>query len=528
MLTCFMQVHKMALVAAVLAVTAMLSLQCEAGFSGSTAMSYSMNANKMGIDDQAFILYESLDKDVLDARNKKMHNDMAPSIHRYNMFWSSFESSNTVPSDSPVTCDPGYYMVPADSSGLKSNGGKYNRYRCISGGQEQLAQMLLQADAAIGWESAAIVWCAPVYARDPACLGMPQGSIESGPEDYSDTYANFSNTQKAVSGLISDQLPTLVEPPAVVENSTDGSAVAESALDSSGCSCVPTEATMPDFQDFMAYLGDKVNSGAARFGHYIVWNECANSFWTDLSPRIDVTQVVTPEGQQMWVDIYANMIKLTQEVVQQPALVYASTDRWWGVPPVLTDWKIGRAHMGTQNLLLGLWNALGLETEWSLVVHVYGGIDSNEMNGENGIVNAYGWPTVYIVAAWQQQQLEAAIANTPGTKYTVDNAPHRIVAASEQGWEASQNDDTTRAKYMCQAFDYGQQVPNLAWIAWFDFQLPNNVPDDWSTIRGGIDADLGNAMNSVTYQAMAASHPDKWGKDGSNYCCASVGVGCPS
>ncbi|KAL3132339.1 hypothetical protein ABBQ32_008917 [Trebouxia sp. C0010 RCD-2024] len=515
------------LAAAIIALAAMLSLPCKAGFSGSTATSYSMNANKMGLDDQAFILYEALDQATLAARNKKLQQDMAPSVHRYNMFWNSFESSSSIPSDSPISCERGYHMVPSDSSGLKANGGLYNRYRCISLGQEKQTQKLLQADAAIGWESAAIVWCAPVYARDPACLGQPQGSIESSPDEYSDAYANFTDTQTAISSLISDQLPVLIESYQGLDNSTEGGIVTESALDSSGCSCVPTDEFMPDFQDFMAYLGDKTNQGTARWDHYIVWNECANAFWTDMSPRIDVTKVVTPEGQKIWVDVYANMIKLAQAVVQQPALVYVSTDRWWGVPPVLTKWKIGRAHMGTQNLLLGLWDALGLETEWSLVVHVYGGIDSNEMNGENGIVNAYGWPTLYIVAAWQQQQLEAAIAATPGTSYTVDNAPQRIVAATEQGWEASQTDDATRAKWMCQAFDYGQKVPNLAWMSWFDFQLPTQVPDDWSTIRGGIDADLDNAMSSVTYRAIAASNPSKWGKDSSNYCCASAGVGCP-
>ena len=517
----------MALAAAVIAIVAVLSAHCEAGFSGSTATSYSMNANKMAIDDQSFVLYEGLDQPTIAARNQKLQSDMAPSVHRYNMFWSSFESSNTPSSDSPISCDGGYYMVPADSSGLKANGGKYNRYRCISGGQEALAQQLLQADAAAGWESAAIVWCAPVYARDPGCMGQPEVATESAPDNYTDTYANFTITQSAISATVSNQLPLLVEPPQVLENSTSGNIAAESALDSSGCSCVPSDAFMPDFQDFMAYLGDRVNSGAARFGHYIIWNECANAYWTDMSPRIDVTQVVTPEGQQIWVNTYANMIKLAQAVVQQPALVYVSTDRWWGVPPVLTSWNVGRAHMGTQNLLLGLWNTLGLETEWSLVLHVYGTIDSNEMNMENGIVNAYGWPTVYIVAAWQQQQLESAIANTPGTSYTVDNAPQRILAATEQGWQASQNDDPTRAKWMCQAFNYAQGVPNLAWLSWFDFQLPNNAPDDWSMILGGIDADLDNAANSVTYQAMAASNPAKWGVDGSNYCCASVGVGCP-
>ena len=509
------------------AVIALLAGKCEAGFSGSTASTYTMNANKMGLDDQNFVLTENLDAATISARNEQLESDMAPSVHRYNMFWSSFESSGTPSSSSPVTCDSGYYMVPADSTGLKANGGKYNNYRCISSGMEVLTQELLQADEAIGWESAAIIWCAPVYARDPACAGQPEVATESAPDNYTDTYANFTITQTAISATVAATLPTLINPPQVLENSTQGSAATESALDSSGCSCVPADAFMPDFQDFIAYLGDKVNSGDARFGHYIIWNECANSYWTDISPRIDVTQTVTAAGQQIWVDTYANMIKLTQAVVQQPALVYVSTDRWWGVPPVLTSWNIGRAHMGTQNLLVGLWEALGIETEWSLVLHVYGDIDSEEMDGQNGIVDAYGWPTVFIVAAWQMQQLESAIANTPGTTYTVDNAPQRILAATEQGWQASLNDDQTRAQWLCQAFNYAVQVPQLAWMSWFDFQL-SSTADDWSLVPTGIDPDLDNAESSVTYQAMIASNPSKWAVDSSNYCCAQVSVGCPS
>ena len=510
------------------AVAALLAAQCEAGFSGSTASTYSFNANKMGLDDQSYVLYENLDSATIAARNEKLQSDMAPGVHRYNMFWSSFESSGTPSSSSPLTCDSGYYQVPTDSSGLKTNGGLYNNYRCISSGQEVLTQELLQADEAIGWESAAIVWCAPVYARDPACLGQPEVATESAPSNYTDTYANFTITQTAISATISTQLPVLVEPPQVLENSTQGNVATESALDSSGCSCVPADDFMPDFQDFMAYLGDRVNSGAARFGHYIIWNECANSYWTDISPRIDVTQEVTAAGQQIWVDTYANMIKLTQAVVQQPALVYVSTDRWWGVPPVLTSWNIGRAHMGTQNLLVGLWEVLGIATEWSLALHVYGTIDSDEMDGQNGVVNAYGWPTVYIVAAWQNEQLASAIANTPGTSYTMDNAPQRVLAASEQGWQASVNDEQTRAEWLCQAFNYADQVDTLAWMSWFDFQLSSEAADDWSEVLSGVDADLDNADSSVEYLAMIASNPSTWGVDASNYCCANVNVGCPS
>ena len=184
----------MAFAAAVIAIVVVLSAQREAGFSGSTSTSYSMNANKMAIDDQAFVVYEGLDQPTIEARNQKLQSDMAPSVHRYNMFWSSFESSNTPSSDSPLSCDGGYYMVPADSSGLKANGGKYNRYRCISGGREALAQQLLQADAAAGWESAAIVWCAPVYARDPGCMGQPEVATESALDNYTDTYAAPSHS----------------------------------------------------------------------------------------------------------------------------------------------------------------------------------------------------------------------------------------------------------------------------------------------------------------------------------------------
>ena len=58
--------------------------------------------------------------------------------------------------------------------------------------------------------------------------------------------------------------------------------------------------------------------------------QAANSFWTDFSPRLDVTKVATPQDQALWVKLYADLIRRTAAAAQQPALVYASTDRWWG------------------------------------------------------------------------------------------------------------------------------------------------------------------------------------------------------
>ena len=32
----------------------------------------------------------------------------------------------------------------------------------------------------------------------------------------------------------------------------------------------------------------------------------------------------------MWVGIYADLVRRTVAAAEQPALVYVSTDRWWG------------------------------------------------------------------------------------------------------------------------------------------------------------------------------------------------------
>lgn len=58
--------------------------------------------------------------------------------------------------------------------------------------------------------------------------------------------------------------------------------------------------------------------------------QAANSFWTDFSPRVDVTKVATAQDQAVWAKLYADLIRRTVAAAQQPALVYASTDRWWG------------------------------------------------------------------------------------------------------------------------------------------------------------------------------------------------------
>ncbi len=198
-------------------------------------------------------------------------------------------------------------------------------------------------------------------------------------------------------------------------------------------------------------------------------------------------------------------------------------DRWWSVPPVLTSWNIGRAHIGTENLLLGLWDKLGVDVDWSLALHVYGDADAKEFNMENKVVRAYTWRTVNEVAAWQLEHLKIALDKS-SSSYTVETAPHRFLACTEQGQQASQYPDTERAKWLCQAANYTAGVKDVLFYSHNNFQSDGG--DDFGFIKS-VEADLSNAMTSITYQAMAAAKIGVWKVDSNNYCCVNWQLGCP-
>ena len=245
--------------------------QSLAGFATSDVSSYSFPSHKMGLDDQSYVWTDSVRGQELAERNDVLQSKIGITVHRYNVYWNSFESSGTPSSDNPLDCQAGYYQMPIDASGLRRNGGDYFKYRCVFEGLETVFKQYLKDDQDHGWESAAIIWCAPPYARDPGCLGQPETAIESAPEDYSEAYANFSATQGAVQARVESVNSVLVQPPATETNSS-GTA-AESALDASGCSCAPADAYVDDYQDYIRYLGDRVNFEGGRFLHYITWNE---------------------------------------------------------------------------------------------------------------------------------------------------------------------------------------------------------------------------------------------------------------
>ena len=71
----------------------------------------------------------ALDLGTLQTRYSTLNQQVAPSVHRYNTYWNSFEASGQPASDQPLDCPSDYTLVPADPSGLVANGGTYNQFR---------------------------------------------------------------------------------------------------------------------------------------------------------------------------------------------------------------------------------------------------------------------------------------------------------------------------------------------------------------------------------------------------------------
>ena len=497
----------------------LITLTCTLAVSG-----YVLPAHKMAIDDQSYVNLKGLDEDAVGARNDVIRSDIQPSVHRYNMYWDSFETA-VQSSETAIECPAGYTMFPADATGLVVNGGRYNRYHCYSDGTTELARSLLRADHDQGWQSAAIAWCPPRFYRDPSCLGMPEGGSEAAPDNFTESYAIFRQVNQGTSAQIESFSIVATHDSPLQGNATLPGAAAESAFDALGCSCVPTDAAMPDYRDFALYMVTEIpEAGSNEFTHFIVSNEVANSIWHDMSPEIDVTQPLTSSDQQKWIDKYVSMMRAFIDVVGSKSLVYTSIDRWFGVPPVLTDWHIGRVHMGSKNLLIGLWNALGTSYPWAIASHVYGDVDAHEFNGENGIVEALTFATVNDLAAFQRQQLQRV---SPSLSDDPAVTPQMVIAATEQGVQNTVTGESDRAKYICQAYAQTKASPNLFWVAFNDFQTDGS--DTWGLVSNDVDDILSSDSTSkdLAYAAYRATNDLAWGIDSQNYCCVTFQLGCP-
>jgi len=256
-----------------------------------------------------------------------------------------------------------------------------SRFHCYDAKQDAILQGYLALDAAHGIQSYATVWKAPAAARHPRCAGFDNSGGASGEKTSS---------------------PSPSQPP--------------SAREFGGCAPNWDPQAMADFADFIAYLADRHrlsgggfaakqqqrkttaspsssgNGAGGGFAGFIIWNEAASALWFDTSPWIAPATGLLKNGTQAerWVDAYANLLETAERslkvVAARPALVLASLDTLWASPgekgPLyspsssnsssslsfpLGGIHAGRAHLGSGNLVEGLWRRLGTKVDWSLV-----------------------------------------------------------------------------------------------------------------------------------------------------------------
>ena len=130
-----------------------------------------------------------------------------------------------------------------------------------------------------------------------------------------------------------------------------------------------TPSAIPHFISLTSSAGYPGN-----LSHFIVWNEVASNSWLNLNGA--------PDGSQAGrIATYAEMMQRayrafapTKPLQQGGVMLYASIDSAWDAAAVTRDnggTIIFPNHIGSKNLLNGLWSKLGLSIDWSVAVHPY-------------------------------------------------------------------------------------------------------------------------------------------------------------
>lgn len=465
-------------------------------------VNYTRPLSVVGVNDQAFVNTLGLDADMQMARNHVLMENLTPGVRELNVFWSSFEVTHSTPE--PEACAEGYMQVPADESGLAAHGGLYAAYHCYSIGSTQQLQTSLRIDAASGLQMAAVLWCTAVPYRDSLCLGQPEAAVQSAPEDAPPGYTQFvQRTDARVSQL---QVSGSIAPVAGAET--------QSATDVAGCSCVPTVDSYPDFQDYVTFLAHNLSTPDAHITHWIVLNEVQSALWTDLSPRIDVTKDVDAASLRVWQNFIIDVMNLARNALWStpyPVMIYTSIDRYWGPAPTL-QLGLGRTHIGGKAVVDALLFAGPLlDFNWSLGVHVYGDPVSDELDA---IPAAYNYITLNAISQYLDFQLKV-----------VKKTGSVLMAATEQGLQASQNDNAARAQWICQAHNITLTTPNLLFSAHNDFAKLPGASDDFSLVVSS-DPLMADAETILEYQAYRSTALTTWNLNNGHYCCVQHALGC--
>lgn len=280
-----------------------------------------------------------------------------------------------------TTCPAGSFLWPASEGHRRAVNA--SRFHCYDSRQDAILQGYLALDAAHGIQSVATIWKAPRAARHPGCAGFDNGNGGGGGEKGRD-----ASSSAAAAAAAQPPPPT---------------------LEFGGCAPNWDPQAMADFADFVAYLADRHrlsgggflakqqmrkataspsssgNGAGGGFAGYIIWNEAASALWFDTSPFIAPTSgALTNQTQaEKWADAYAALLEAAERSLRsvgaRPALVLASLDTLWASPgnkgPIYSGsaaFPLGgihanRAHLGSGNLLEGLWRRLGTRVDWSLV-----------------------------------------------------------------------------------------------------------------------------------------------------------------
>ncbi|MCB9653615.1 MAG: hypothetical protein H6729_05745 [Deltaproteobacteria bacterium] len=420
-------------------------------------------ANKMGVHDQPR-LGGIQSQTQLAARWDRLSSVVGRSYGQYNIWWSALEPREGVSTyGETVNFCPQGVLVPRSPEEKARFG--YNRYHCYSRTEVERFDKWLSLDYERGVQSGAVIWSSPSFVREPACEGFPWAG-------------------------------TVLK---------DG--------------CVPRDAYMDDFEDYVRFLGRRYNGftalsngKTAKLSHFIIWNEAASSDWTDLSP-LAPRNSRDPNHIALRIQKYAELMRRAHAALKSVTfgvMMYASTDHLWE-----DDGSFPAGHMGTRRLLEGLWSELGTSISWSVAVHPYGEPSSL-------LPGRYTFRNLNLVSDFQRAKLAALGISSPSLQY-----PQPYLIASEQGgW--SIGDAVGKARAICEAHAQALGNDDLILVAHNYFHQASWDPDNqtFGLVPRSVNDDLANLLDTPEGRAFAATAPAEWARTGQHECCRAYGVGC--
>ncbi|CAF1528818.1 unnamed protein product [Adineta ricciae] len=420
-------------------------------------LAYQFPLGKQGLSDP----FNNLDAITFNARYR-IFARLQSGLKNYNVFWSDFESSGIPSSTVPyISCPNNYIQVPSNRRQCILDG--YHRFRCINNTTISQFDNLFQRDQAANIQSMGVIWSSPAIYRNVGCHGFHSGS----------------------------------------------------SMETRGC--VPNNASLDDFEDYINFLAQRYN-GLNGYGHllnFIIWNEVASGGWYDMSPLIETAHPVTDPNQiYLWTSYYAEMLRRAQKALNRHnpnALIYVSLDQMFRSDQ--SHWNYP-ANIGAKTMLDGLWTELGLSVNWSIAIHPYQDpdrfIDVDTLNFFN----------LFTLSNYQALQLISRGIQD------YEKRSQYWMAATEQGWPLPPTVGKERhAQIICAAHNIVKTMPNMIGTTHDSFQQVS-LDDPYGLVPYEAGLNLVNASMYQTYKAFVSTSPSYWGIRHDHYCCQTWQMGC--